>query len=197
MDIVAEGIESRDSYIFLQNAGCTTGQGYWISKPLPLEGFLAFASRDQEWPALRLGLFHMAQLDHIQWRKTLMEEVFFHSFADGGQSPGEMPFSAVELDHASCRLGKWYYGQGRVYRGVPLFDKLEAPHRRLHEIGAELVEAANRGADGARITSLMRSLSEQSAQVIRILQELENNELSQLQQEHPELVAILLQKGVG
>ncbi|MEW8014196.1 MAG: hypothetical protein AB2807_05265 [Candidatus Sedimenticola endophacoides] len=80
---------------------------------------------------------------------------------------------------------------------MPLFDKLEAPHRRLHEIGAELVEAANRGADGARITSLMRSLSEQSAQVIRILQELENNELSQLQQEHPELVAILLQKGVG
>ncbi|OQX31974.1 MAG: hypothetical protein B0D96_10050 [Candidatus Sedimenticola endophacoides] len=108
-----------------------------------------------------------------------------------------MPSSAVELDHTSCRLGKWYYGQGREYCGVPLFDKLEAPHRRLHEIGAELVEAANRGADGARITSLMRSLSEQSAQVIRILQELENNELSQLQQEHPELVAILLQKGVG
>ncbi|OQX31975.1 MAG: hypothetical protein B0D96_10045 [Candidatus Sedimenticola endophacoides] len=88
MDIVAEGIESRDSYIFLQNAGCTTGQGYWISKPLPLEGFLVFASRDQEWPALRLGLFHMAQLDHIQWRKTLMEEVFFHSFADGGRARG-------------------------------------------------------------------------------------------------------------
>ncbi|MES9903333.1 MAG: EAL domain-containing protein, partial [Sedimenticola sp.] len=135
MDIVAEGIESRDSYVFLQNAGCTTGQGYWISRPLPLDKYLAFSSKERHWPALRLGLFHMAQLDHIQWRKALMESVFFRSFSEGERSSVDPIIAANDHDHTTCRLGKWYYGQKLEYAGNSLFDALEEPHRRLHEIG--------------------------------------------------------------
>lgn len=40
---IAEGIETREQYEFLQLHGCNYGQGYLMSKPLPLEQFIEFA----------------------------------------------------------------------------------------------------------------------------------------------------------
>ncbi len=94
-------------------------------------------------------------------------------------------------------LGKWYYGQKLEYAGNSLFDALEEPHRRLHEIGRELIATANEGGNSQQITALMRDLSELSTVVIQTLQELENNEISNMRGEHPELVQILLAKGVS
>ncbi|WP_198351263.1 bifunctional diguanylate cyclase/phosphodiesterase [Flavisphingomonas formosensis] len=44
MDIVAEGVESAAELAMIQALGCTEAQGYWISRPLPLEDILAFIS---------------------------------------------------------------------------------------------------------------------------------------------------------
>ena len=40
--VTAEGIEDRASLEILQNLGCDTGQGYFISRPIPAEDFEAF-----------------------------------------------------------------------------------------------------------------------------------------------------------
>ncbi len=43
LKVVAEGVESREIYNYLRDAGCDIAQGYWISPPLPsakLEGWL-------------------------------------------------------------------------------------------------------------------------------------------------------------
>lgn len=42
---VAEGIETRQQYEYLQFHGCNIGQGYFMSKPLPLEAFIQFAEK--------------------------------------------------------------------------------------------------------------------------------------------------------
>ncbi|MFJ7371256.1 EAL domain-containing protein [Lysinibacillus sp. NPDC098008] len=39
LEVIAEGIESKDHLIFLQENLCNTGQGYLFSKPLPVEEF--------------------------------------------------------------------------------------------------------------------------------------------------------------
>jgi len=44
MDIVAEGVESAAELAMVQALGCTEAQGYWISRPLPIEEILAFVS---------------------------------------------------------------------------------------------------------------------------------------------------------
>ena len=41
MQIQAEGIESREQYQALRDMGCESGQGYWMSKPLPADALLA------------------------------------------------------------------------------------------------------------------------------------------------------------
>lgn len=39
MDVVCEGIEEEEQLEFLRKAGCDKGQGYLISKPIPIEEF--------------------------------------------------------------------------------------------------------------------------------------------------------------
>ncbi|MEX2469672.1 MAG: EAL domain-containing protein [Pseudohongiellaceae bacterium] len=49
LDLVASGIEDLEDYRFLVNAGCTLGQGYYISRPVRpglIEGWLTVWRRD-------------------------------------------------------------------------------------------------------------------------------------------------------
>ncbi len=45
MDVIAEGVETLGQRNFLEQAGCTTYQGYLFSKPLPLADFMNCLSR--------------------------------------------------------------------------------------------------------------------------------------------------------
>jgi len=42
LDVVAEGVETADQLRFVRSAGCLSAQGYWFSKPLPLNEFAVF-----------------------------------------------------------------------------------------------------------------------------------------------------------
>lgn len=39
LDLVAEGVETREQAIFLRDCGCDTAQGFYYAKPMPLEDF--------------------------------------------------------------------------------------------------------------------------------------------------------------
>lgn len=39
VSVVAEGVETKQQYIMLKDAGCDIIQGYYFSKPLPADSF--------------------------------------------------------------------------------------------------------------------------------------------------------------
>jgi len=81
-------------------------------------------------------LLSVAKSDHVLWKKRLNEMLL------GGTSirPDEV------VDHHSCRLGKWYYTEGkRVYGGRPEFAAIEAPHAKVHEIARKVAELHQAG----------------------------------------------------
>ena len=43
LGVIAEGVETSEQRDFLANSGCHVYQGYFFSRPLPLEAFEAFA----------------------------------------------------------------------------------------------------------------------------------------------------------
>ncbi len=51
--ITAEGIETREQFEFLRNAGCDQGQGYLIGKPMPAAEFEAWVGDEARTPAGR------------------------------------------------------------------------------------------------------------------------------------------------
>ncbi|HUW50400.1 MAG TPA: EAL domain-containing protein [Sulfuricella sp.] len=172
INIIAEGIETVEIYNFLMQAGCTEAQGFWMAQPLPMAEFLTFIKKDQRWSGLPVGLIHIAQLDHIHWRKTIIDQVVSNSFDEPGV--GKVQRFTAEMDHTKCRLGQWIFGHGQEFKGQKAFDMLEEPHRRLHAIGKELIKAAERNAPHDEMAILLRKLTQVSSLLLGLLQELEN-----------------------
>ena len=176
MGVVAEGIESAACYEFLLHAGCTDAQGFWLGRPMVLAEFITYVQEDRRWSGLPTGLIHMALLDHVHWRQALITEVTNLAFHQG-QYQHEVRNTAPEMDPHQCGLGRWYYGPGQEFRGHDLFDQLEAPHQRLHQLGRELLEATRRGEAQQQLVERLRELTRQSAQLLELLQELESEAL--------------------
>lgn len=40
LEVIAEGVENKEQLLFLQSRGCYEIQGYYFSKPLPLDKFM-------------------------------------------------------------------------------------------------------------------------------------------------------------
>lgn len=176
MEVIAEGIESNQVFRFLQLSGCSGAQGFWLAQPMPLPELIAFLKQDVRWEGLPTGLIHMAQMDHIQWRKQLIDTVTTALYDPANAFKlGQR----LELDHHECMLGRWYYGIGAGYRGIAAFDALERPHQELHAIGKRLLERCRNGADIVELVTLMRELTGLSSQALQLLQELESELLLQ------------------
>ena len=169
---VVEGIESRQVYEALLHYGCTEGQGYWISRPLPLEAYLELLVSDHHWPASPVGMLRMAEISHDWQFKLVMDAVYAYF------KRGESPEPAIELLHmgyTDCALGEWFYGAGQELGGEDDFECVEAPHRMMHEICGEIFEAIERSAGRNTVGPMMERLSEKSCQMSSCLHRLETH----------------------
>lgn len=167
---VLEGIESEAVYEALLHYGCDEGQGYWISRPLALEDFVAFLGEDRRWPCSPVGMLRMAQLTH-GWQLKLLVDLLYAHLKQAGPRDG-IP-TALHMGHRDCALGHWYYGAGQALAGDPDYDGLEVPHRALHDRCADILAAIEAGGGEERVRALLRELSERSCELGSTLQRLE------------------------
>lgn len=124
-------------------------------------------------PAVPIAMLHMAQLDHLTWRKAIIDGVFY-LLSRKDNSNLDRQRGMPELDPTKCNLGLWYYGKGKTFSGTTWYDTMEEPHNKLHNLGKKLIEAATAKEPKDKIISMMRELSIQSNQIINILQSIEN-----------------------
>ena len=173
MEVVAEGVETVPQHDFLVESGCGVAQGFLISRALPLEAFKAFCAAASKCRGLPVGLVHMAIVDHVQWRRQMasfaIRRAALPPDAPLRQSGGHPPLCVTK-----CALGRWYLGEGRYFAGTPMYLALDAPHRRLHEIGASIVERVRAGASQADIAPMMRELKSVSLILIGLLEDIED-----------------------
>ena len=172
--IVVEGVESKAIYDSLLHSGCTAAQGFWISRPLPLEHYLNFLDEDPRWPASPIGLFRMAQLAH-HWQERLLIDMVFAALRSD-DPVHEIPLN-FHLDENQCELGKWYYGIGEKFVGDPDFDALEKPHRAMHDLCTEVFKALRTGNRQRILNELLNEISENSCRVTACLHRLETRAL--------------------
>lgn len=104
----------------------------------------------------RLGCF---MTDHRLWRWKIYNLL--------------LGFNQMEkttlVSHETCQLGKFYYGSdGKKLSSDPLYQQLEAPHRCLHEMAKEAVEAYHSGNKEKAEDCLIR-MEECSKKVVDIL----------------------------
>ncbi|HET7101291.1 MAG TPA: EAL domain-containing protein, partial [Terriglobia bacterium] len=133
---VAEGVESAEHGVILLRLGCEMAQGYHIARPMPADqiaGWAAVWKPDPQWveagpvteedrPVLYAGVEHRAWFARVE---SILS--------------GSHPMQTVAGEH-QCRLGTWLREQhvagGRIKASLA---RLEALHRKVHALGAELL----------------------------------------------------------
>ena len=74
------------------------------------------------------------QVDHYKWVDSLREAVRKKGKFEG------------ELDPKQCVFGKWYYSYQMPYPELkPLFEALDAPHKKFHQSGGLVIKALQQG----------------------------------------------------
>ena len=106
-----------------------------------------------------LLIFDLAMSDHRIW----VQKVAAHLRGEEQLDPQQLK------DHTTCRLGKWYYGEGmKLCGGRPLFRELEGPHQRVHAVGLAAIKAADRG-ETAKADACFQQLEAASGEVMHLL----------------------------
>jgi chromosome segregation ATPase len=101
------------------------------------------------------AFLHSAKLDHAVWKYRLYKQLL----SANTDTPLE--------DHHQCRLGRWHQqGEGyQRYARTEAYRALTAPHRRMHESGAEALKFARLGDRNGQLAALgvMEEASQQLA----------------------------------
>ncbi len=106
----------------------------------------------------------LAQADHALWKKKIVD-----------YEMGRIDLDLATIgDHTTCRLGKWYYEDGKkMFDKNNDFNEMEHPHKLVHNSASDAIKR-RKDNPNADISDLVNSLEEASFDVISSLQKLEN-----------------------
>jgi EAL domain-containing protein (putative c-di-GMP-specific phosphodiesterase class I) len=177
VNVVAEGVETLAQQDFLAEAGCRLVQGYLVSSPLPPDEFQLFRHHNRRDHGMSPGLAHMALIDHVQWRRQMVR------YAIRAMSlPSSHPVRQLEahpiLCEKSCAFGRWRVDADERTVATNAYQALAAPHADLHRLGKNIVDGIRSGAAIKDIAPMLSELKLASNELVRLLQDLEDDELS-------------------
>ena len=74
------------------------------------------------------------KLDHIIYKNKVVYRNFFSGKV-------ENPY----VDDKHCDCGQWYYTEGKkLYGNSPIFQKIEEPHKKIHDYSKKIIEIVQR-----------------------------------------------------
>ncbi|MDI9369978.1 MAG: HAMP domain-containing protein [Synergistaceae bacterium] len=126
------------------------------------EAVSVFRLQDDDGEALPDSeLIKRAKSDHLLWKARISNML-----------KGLDSVDPEDVDaHTECRLGRWYFSPGNPFRDRAEFERIEAPHREVHEMARQAAEAYRDG-DVKGAAKLYALLGKSSRAVIKDLDSL-------------------------
>lgn len=172
MTSIAEGVESADAYNFLIAHGCEEAQGFYISKPISLGDFIAFANQPHYFEGSQVGRIHQVSLNLLRFRKRLLDAAYCRQVGNGVGLDSLFDKSSAK-DVSESRLGLWYFGVGQTLSAYPAFQQIEQPLRRLHMQGVTFIELLHTAASVDTLDMAMRRIDIDTDHILSLLHALE------------------------
>jgi EAL domain-containing protein (putative c-di-GMP-specific phosphodiesterase class I) len=170
MAAVAEGIETEAIYRALMHSGCREGQGYWMSRPLPLDDYLALLRSGRTWPASHAGLLRTVLMSHVVELRRVMDWVYSAHTSPRAATASLVPPSEVR-SHA---FSTWYEGDGKALSGNRAFEAMRVPNMILAETYEVIQTRAANGASPQELEDQLKKLAHYSVVLIGDLLSLES-----------------------
>ncbi|MEG3618999.1 EAL domain-containing protein [Magnetovibrio sp. PR-2] len=136
---IAEGVETEGVYTFLLASGCVEAQGFWMSRPLPIEAFMQILKDQPKWPSSQMGFLYNAWVNHLSYRRKVLDTVYTMTMTKPDEW-AKLPLLDLRHNPAYCRLGQWSRDVKRSGSTNTVYEKLEQLHRDMHAAGDTLIK---------------------------------------------------------
>ncbi|MCR4377553.1 MAG: EAL domain-containing protein [Rhodospirillales bacterium] len=161
---IAEGVESEGVYTFLLASGCNEAQGFWMSRPVPIDDFISLIKQNPKWPSSELGFLYNAWVNHLSYRRKVMDTVYTMTMTPPEEWPN-MPKLDLRHSPAHCRLGQWYRDMSRAGFSEDSYKTLENVHREMHAAGDVLLKTVKAQIDTEAVIAATNDFLRFSEQV--------------------------------
>ena len=109
-------------------------------------------------------MMELAKTDHLLWKNNI--NYMFNGLITLDESKVQ--------DHHVCRLGKWYFGEGKdKLSHLEPFRKLDAVHEQFHKNCAEAIQYYKQGKT-AQVQLLVEKIDGLSTTVLGLLDEIKS-----------------------
>ncbi|MBI3480169.1 MAG: CZB domain-containing protein [Nitrosomonadales bacterium] len=126
-----------------------------------------------------LSFASLIKVDHVIYKQR--------AYAIIGDKDNFELRNAVDVDHNSCRLGKWYQQEGKeIFGGLASFRSLQDPHARVHTSVHTAIQYLNQGWEQNtevqdKIGKAFENAEEASMEVMKTIERL-------VTEKHPQMV---------
>jgi EAL domain-containing protein (putative c-di-GMP-specific phosphodiesterase class I) len=168
MHTVAEGVETEAIYNAVLHSGCREGQGYFMSRPQPLDDYIALLRSGRTWASSQVGVLRTVLMSHVIELRRIMDRIYAARWGSG-----DKPVTMLRNAEKSA-LSAWYDGDGQALRGMRAFESMKIPSTILHETYAIIEERLATGADPQELNDAAAKLAHYSVVLIGDLLRLES-----------------------
>lgn len=169
---VAEGIETQGAYNYLLSLGFGEGQGYWMSRPLPLDSFLELCGSGKRWFGSTYGQIFNSHLSHVRLRKSILDTLFCLN-ATKPDEWGTIPQLEHDIGDVESTVED-LLALANGEQSPPLDrERLGDLHSGFHETGGKLLKAAREGASRTVQKELLDDLHRHAEGLINLFREME------------------------
>jgi EAL domain-containing protein (putative c-di-GMP-specific phosphodiesterase class I) len=168
MRTVAEGVETEAIYNAVLHSGCREGQGYFMSRPQPLDDYIALLRSGRTWASSQVGVLRSVLMSHVIELRRVMDRIYSARWGSGGNA------SPMLKGAQKSALSVWYEGDGQALRGMRAFESMKIPSTILHETYSIIEERLATGADAQELSDAAAKLAHYSVVLIGDLLRLES-----------------------
>lgn len=175
---VAEGVENEGIYAFLLASGCNEAQGFWMSRPLPIEEFIKLLKEKPKWPSSDLGLLYDAWVNHLSYRRKVLVMVYTMTMTPAHEWKN-VPKLDLRHSPAHCRLEQWSRDMLRTGLSADNYKRLDGVHREMHAAGEVLLKSVSAGLDRDAVVAAANDFLAFSEQVDKEVSQIISASLAQ------------------
>ena len=169
-DVIAEGVENTELHRLILSTGCASAQGYYYSRPLPLEDFITLLKKQPSWVDYPFGLVYLAQLDIIDFKRDVLREALIIYSNQDEQIRQRARERLPELRYLETEFAKWYFKVKEYEFNMPEnFAAIGEEYKQFHKTAVELLQLAEQNISWNTLDQKIKKLNEHSANLTKIL----------------------------
>jgi diguanylate cyclase (GGDEF)-like protein/PAS domain S-box-containing protein len=139
-NITAEGVENEFLFFAFNQLNCNFLQGYFLSKPIPLNDFISFVKNFRLDDTLLNFLRKSKKTIDFELIKAKYEIYrFIKTIEKVIQEKGYDENLFFLKDYKNCAFGKWSYSNVGKYANSKIFKEIVTNHIALHKITEKLI----------------------------------------------------------